>query len=62
MRASRGRTLKQRMPVKNFVGDSSYAATISSLISKYLEPRQHRIDREKLKDYRQYVRDTGRIN
>jgi len=48
--------------LRNFVGDSSYADTISSLISEYLDPQQHRINWEKLKDYREYVRETGRIN
>lgn len=50
------------LELRNVVGDSSYADTISSLVSAYLEPMQHRIDREKLKDYREYVRETGRIN
>ena len=50
------------MELKNVVGDSSYTGTSSSLISKYLEPQQHRINWEKLNDYREYVRETGRIN
>ena len=50
------------MELKNVVGESSYADTISSLVSKYLEPLQDRINREKLNDYREYVRETGRIN
>ena len=48
--------------LRNFVGDGSYAETISMLISKYLEPQKHRINWEKLKDYRDYVSETGRIN
>ena len=50
------------MELKNVVGDSSHADTISSLISRYLEPLQDRINWEKLNDYREYVRETGRIN
>ena len=50
------------MELKNVVDDSGYAGTISSLVSAYLEPMQHRIDSEKLNDYREYVRRTGRIN
>ena len=46
----------------NCVGDDNYADTIASLISTYLEPMEDRIDREKLSDYREYVRETGRIN
>ena len=50
------------MELKNVVGDSHYSDTILSLVSEYLEPMEHRIDREKLNDYREYVRKTGRIN
>lgn len=48
--------------LENVVGDSTYANTISSLISEHLDPLKHRIDREKLSDYREYVRETGQIN
>ena len=48
--------------LNNGVGDDNYADTIASLISTYLEPLEDRIDREKLNDYREYVRETGRIN
>ena len=34
----------------------------ASLISKYLDRMQYRIDREKLDDYREYVRETVRVN
>jgi len=48
--------------LRNVVDVSSYTDTISSLVSQYLEPVEDRIDREKLNDYREYVRETGRVN
>jgi len=48
--------------LENVAGDPRYADTISSLISRHLEPMEHRIDREKLEDYRRYVQETGSIN
>lgn len=53
---------KDPKELKNVVGDSGYADTISSLVSAYLDPMEHRIDREKLHAYREYVRETGRVN
>jgi choline-sulfatase len=53
---------KDPKELKNFVSDPNYADTISSLVSEYLEPQQHRINREKLEDYRNYARETGRVN
>ncbi|MEE8399057.1 MAG: sulfatase-like hydrolase/transferase [Desulfobacterales bacterium] len=48
--------------LRNVVGDSRYADTIASLISTHLDPMEHRLDREKLNDYREYVSRTGSVN
>ena len=48
--------------LRNVVGDSSYTDVISSLISEHLAPMGSRIDRDKLRDYREYVHRTGSVN
>lgn len=53
---------KDPLELRNVVDDASYKDTISSLISTYLAPLEHLIDREELEDYREYVRETGRVN
>lgn len=48
--------------LRNVVKDEGYTETIASLVSEHLEPMASRIDQEKLEDYREYVRRTGRVN
>jgi len=50
------------MELDNVVNSSRYEDTIASLSSAHLVPMEHRIDREKLDEYREYVRETGRVN
>jgi len=50
------------LELKNVVDDSSYTDAISSLVNTYLIPLKHRINNEKLNDFRKYKRETGRVN
>ena len=50
------------MEQRNVLDDTNYTDTIASLVSTHLDPLGHRIDRDKLNEYLEYVRDTGRVN
>lgn len=47
---------------RNLVDDSGYESIRQELIERYLEPLQARIKHGRMKDYREYVKRTGRLN